>query len=86
MIVDCNECVVRGDSCAECVMTVLLGMPGFRDDAGGTDSVRRRRIRLEQEERAALDALAEQGLVPRLRLVTTRLPSPDGAEGRHHAV
>lgn len=85
MIVDCNECVVRGDSCAECVMTVLLGMPALGADARRTDPERRRKIRLEQEERAALEVLAEQGLVPRLRLVTSRLPSPEEVDGRHRA-
>ncbi|HEY5856893.1 MAG TPA: hypothetical protein VIW24_23305 [Aldersonia sp.] len=86
MIVDCNECVVRGDACAECVVTVVLGLPEVRRGAPDADPGRRREIRLEQEERAALDVLAEQGLVPRLRLVTSRLPSPGGAKGENRAV
>jgi len=66
-------------------MTVLLGMPALGADAPRADPERRRKIRLEQEERAALEVLAEQGLVPRLRLVTSRLPSPEEVDGRHRA-
>jgi hypothetical protein len=56
MIVDCDRCVVRGDACAGCVITVLLGAP-----PGG--------VQLDSTERRAIDALATAGLVPRLRLV-----------------
>lgn len=56
MIVDCDRCVVRGDACAGCVITVLLGAP-----PGG--------VQLDATERRAIDALATAGLVPRLRLV-----------------
>jgi hypothetical protein len=53
MIIDCNDCAVRGAACKDCVVSVLLGVPDtLRDD-----------------ERAALEALAEAGLAPRLRLV-----------------
>lgn len=55
--VDCDTCVVRGDACGDCVVTVLLGSP--------PDGVR-----LDAEEVAALDALSSSGLVPPLRLVT----------------
>ena len=60
MIVDCDRCAVRGDACADCVITVLLGAP-----PGG--------VRLDATERRAIDALAEAGMVPQLRLV----PSDD---------
>ncbi|MPQ97661.1 hypothetical protein GB931_06950 [Modestobacter sp. I12A-02628] len=34
MLIDCDTCTVRGDGCADCVVTVLLGAPpGWR----GTD-------------------------------------------------
>jgi hypothetical protein len=53
MIIDCDDCAVRGAACQDCVVSVLLGVPEtLRDD-----------------ERAALEALAEAGLAPRLRLV-----------------
>lgn len=54
--VDCDGCVVRGPACDDCVVTVLLGPP-------------RRRLELDADELAALDALAGVGLVPPLRLV-----------------
>lgn len=54
--VDCDSCVARGPACGDCVISVLLGSP-----PQGVD--------LDHDERAALSALAEQGLVPPLRLV-----------------
>ena len=59
MIVDCDRCVVRGDACGDCVITVLLGEP-----PGG--------VRLDTTEQRALDVLAEAGMVPQLRLVPAR--------------
>ena len=56
MVVDCDGCAVRGLACGDCVVTVLLGAP--------PDGVR-----LDDEERRALAALADGGLVPPLRLV-----------------
>lgn len=60
--IDCDTCVVRGNACADCVVTVLLGPPpeaGFDDD-----------------EQRALDVLADSGLVPPLRMVQP-LDGPD---------
>ncbi len=56
MIVDCDRCVVRGAACQDCVITVLLGAPPDGVELDGT-------------QRWALDALAEAGMVPALRLV-----------------
>ncbi|HZO67076.1 MAG: hypothetical protein ACRDP9_12690 [Kribbellaceae bacterium] len=56
MLIDCDACVMRGPGCRDCVVTVVL-------DASGNDLV------IDDEERAALDALAQSGLVPPLRLV-----------------
>lgn len=55
MIIDCDRCEVRGDACADCVVTVLLGPP--------------KELELDVPERRALDVLAAGGMVPRLRLV-----------------
>jgi hypothetical protein len=60
--VDCDHCVARGSACDDCVITVLLGQP-----AGKLD--------LDSDERMALSALAEQGLVPPLRLVPDLHPA-----------
>ncbi len=59
MLIDCDSCAVRGLACADCVVTVLLGSP----PAGGE---------LDETERQAIDALADGGLVPPLRLVPLR--------------
>lgn len=53
MIIDCDDCAVRGAACKDCVVSVLIGTPD----------------RLDEDEQAALEALAEAGLAPRLRLV-----------------
>jgi hypothetical protein len=54
--VDCDTCVARGAACNDCVISVLLGTSG-----GVLD--------LNRDERAALAALADSGLVPPLRLI-----------------
>jgi len=65
MVIDCESCAVRFSACGECVVGVLLGVPP------GAPTVS-----LDAPERQALDVLAEQGLVPRLRLVATRPITP----------
>ncbi len=54
--VDCDRCAARGPACGDCVITVLLGAPGPAVD-------------LDPDEQAALEALADSGLVPPLRLI-----------------
>ncbi|WP_234784391.1 MULTISPECIES: hypothetical protein [Mycolicibacter] len=56
MVIDCDDCAVRGPACRDCVVSVLLGVPN----------------ELLEDERAALDVLAEAGMAPRLRLVPIR--------------
>ena len=56
VIIDCDTCAVRGISCRDCVVSVLLGVPE----------------NLLGDERAALEVLAEAGLAPRLRLIPIR--------------
>ena len=56
VVIDCDECAVRGPGCRDCVVSVLLGVPDT----------------LLRDERAALEVLAEAGLAPRLRLVPIR--------------
>jgi len=53
VVIDCDDCAMRGPGCRDCVVSVLLGVPET----------------LLQDERAALEVLAEVGLAPRLRLV-----------------
>ena len=53
--IDCDTCLVRGQACHDCVVTVLLGPPP--------------ELTIDDDERRALDVLADGGLVPPLRLV-----------------
>ena len=69
LIVDCETCQVRGDACADCVVSCLLGGPPEQ-------------VELDGDEIGALGALAGFGMVPPLRLVTAVGPSePDQLEG-----
>ena len=56
VVIDCDDCAVRGPGCRDCVVSVLLGVP----------------VTLLVDERLALEVLAEAGLAPRLRLVPIR--------------
>jgi hypothetical protein len=90
MIIDCDCCEVRGDACAECVVGVLLGVTD-RSEADGTPEDRpfdvpsgAPIVQLDAPERRALDVLADQGLVPKLRLVaspTRRTSTGAASEG-----
>jgi hypothetical protein len=53
VVIDCDDCAVRGPGCRDCVVSVLLGVPET----------------LLDDERLALEVLADAGLAPRLRLV-----------------
>ena len=46
VVIDCDDCAVRGPGCRDCVVSVLLGVPET----------------LLQDERAALEVLADVGL------------------------
>ena len=46
VVIDCDECAVRGPGCRDCVVSVLLGVPET----------------LLNDERVALEVLAEAGL------------------------
>lgn len=62
VVIDCDECAVRGPGCRDCVVSVLLGVPET----------------LLDDERAALEVLAEAGMAPRLRLVPIRRNGDSG--------
>lgn len=66
MLIDCDGCAMRDLACGECVVTVLLG------ESGGL-------VDVDEQERQALDVLADSGLVPRLRLVPL---GPPGGRGQ----
>lgn len=56
MIIDCETCRMRDVACHDCVVTVLL-------DRSNTS------VDFDEDEHRAVGALADQGLVPPLRLV-----------------
>ncbi len=59
MLIDCEECVMQHTStCNDCVVTHLL-----RERSGP--------VELDQAERSAIAAMADVGLLPRLRLVSS---------------
>ena len=62
VVIDCDDCAVRGPGCQDCVVSVLLRVPE----------------ELLAEERAALEVLAEAGMAPRLRLVPIHRRSHPG--------
>ncbi|MBS9532960.1 hypothetical protein KIH27_05075 [Mycobacterium sp. M1] len=68
VVIDCDTCAVRGPACRDCVVSVLLGVP----------------TELLEDERAALNVLADVGLAPRLRLVPIR-DVRHGSVGRHES-
>ena len=60
MLIDCDDCAVRDLQCGDCVMTVLLCSPGVYD--------------VDASEQLALQALADGGLLPRLKMVRKGVP------------
>lgn len=62
VVIDCDDCAVRGPGCRDCVVSVLLGVPET----------------LLEDECAALAVLADAGLAPRLRLVPIRRERDSG--------
>lgn len=66
--VDCGTCRARGPACADCVVSVLLGPA---PDA----------LVLDDDEQAALRAMADSGLLPPLRLVRSEPPVPGEVSG-----
>lgn len=65
MLIDCDSCEVRDVACSDCVVTVLLGLPGQSAPAA-----------LDEAEQAAIGVLADSGLVPPLRLVASAKEAP----------
>lgn len=60
VVIDCDDCAVRGPGCRDCVVSVILGVPET----------------LLEDERAALEVLADAGMAPRLRLVPVHRRRP----------
>lgn len=72
MLIDCDTCLARDAGiCDDCVVSFIL--PMTREEAA--------RISLEDEEVAALVALADEGLLPPLRLISPVRESSDDLAG-----
>lgn len=64
MLIDCDLCLAKDMGvCGDCVVTYILPMTPVESP-----------LSLEEEEVEALAALAAEGLIPRLRLVTGEDP------------
>lgn len=63
--VDCGNCRARGPACSDCVISVLLG-PMSEE------------VLLDDQEQAALQVMADSGLLPPLRLVQSTPPADLG--------
>ncbi|MCV2396462.1 hypothetical protein OEB99_19295 [Actinotalea sp. M2MS4P-6] len=71
MFIDCGQCAVRGDACADCVVTFLtIGAPERDVETPGVASATA--ADLDAAERRAISVLARSGLVPPLRLEDRR--------------
>lgn len=71
MIIDCGDCDARGAACADCVVSVVLGLPPEGLQVGPV-------------ERTALAVLADGGLLPRLHHRPARgrdRPAASGSDG-----
>jgi hypothetical protein len=64
--VDCDTCIAKRAACSDCVVSVLLGTSGGSTTGAVLD--------LDPDEQAALEALADSGLVPPLRLIQGARP------------
>lgn len=57
MLIDCNQCAMQHtNACNDCVVTALFEIGP---------------VELDEREMTALENLADQGLVPKLRLIPT---------------
>lgn len=87
--IDCDSCSVRGASCAECMVTVLLGLPvpsraqpraarfhGVQADGSPLP------VQLSNDDVAALGVLTRAELVPHLRFAKA---GAGGAQRARHA-
>jgi hypothetical protein len=57
VLIDCDDCSVRGAACRDCVVTVILNNPAHP-------------VELDEAEQYAVGSLAAAGLVPPLRLLS----------------
>lgn len=82
MIIDCDRCEVRNIACGDCVIGTLLRTPEedrpvpYLPVDMAVPARREEPLELAEPERRALEVLADQGLIPHLRLVQRMDPPP----------
>ena len=70
MLIDCDTCEVRGKACTDCVvsfLTIPVRAESVRAESVQTEPARV--LHMDDDQAAAVAALANGGLVPPLRLV-----------------
>ena len=67
MLIDCDSCAMRDIACVDCVVTMLLERPIGVDGTAVPAPAE-----FDEDERRAVDALADAGLIAPLRLVPLR--------------
>lgn len=73
MLIDCDECVMQHTTaCEDCLVTMVIGVTSHPAT-----------VEFDEEEQAAVEHLADVGLIPQLRLVPRnhRRSSSDRATG-----
>jgi len=66
MLIDCERCVMRDITCADCVVTALLRLPGHHGQMGEAGQSGRP-AEIGEPEQRALRVLADAKLVSPLR-------------------
>jgi len=69
MLIDCEGCGARGRACGNCVVSVLLGVPGSGAEAG-------------DDVDAAVRVLSAAGMLPRVPDLAVAPPLPPAALAR----
>jgi hypothetical protein len=75
VIIECDQCEMRGIACGDCVVAVLLGEPGQAAGPAGAArgnqdlAVPDRQADLAVSDRQALSVLADAAMLPPLRFV-----------------
>ncbi|WP_430869066.1 hypothetical protein [Demequina aurantiaca] len=72
MIIDCDTCEVRDKACGDCVVSFLT-IPVRAGASAPSDT---RRLVMDADQEAAVEALVAGGLVPPLRLLQGAAPPP----------
>lgn len=68
MHIDCDTCTIRGASCTGCVVTMLLGAPPEG-------------VEFDETEQAALEVLADSGLIRPLLISGPHIPTRSARAG-----